>query len=198
VLDTHCAAPELQKLDVKPLDRFIFIGRMHPTKGALEAARICNRLGVPLDIVGAITPAEPHLYVSQVKKEAERGDVVFMGELKYDALTEILSQARALIFPIAQNYEEAHSHKSVDALCLGVPVISFKRGALPEVIEHGVDGYLASSENSIQDLEYYMRKVDVLDRAVIKKRAWERWHPKVVVDKLMPLLRDVAKGARWG
>lgn len=195
VLDVHCAEPSLENYPACTGDRFIFIGRLHPTKGALDAARLCNKLNVPLDIVGAITPAEPPDYVEAVKQEAKKGDIAFLGELPYESLSAVLGEARALLFPLAAGYEEAHSHKSVDALCMGVPVVAYSRGALPEVIEHGVDGYLA--DNPDQFLEY-LKAVDSLDRTLLRRRAWGRWHPRVVVRNLLPMLQDVSRGARWG
>jgi glycosyltransferase involved in cell wall biosynthesis len=190
VVDPHCGVP------VDPSEssgRYLFIGRLHPTKGAGEAARLCLEVGVPLDIIGGLGPGDTPEMMAEVMKLCGDG-IAYQGEVGDDVKNVFLSSSRALLFPIDSLYEEAHSHKTVDALLAGLPVVTYARGALPEIVDHGVDGFLAMSR---EEFKSYMLQVDTLDRQAIRQRAVERWGIPQAVDRAWPVLQQVARGLRW-
>ena len=170
-------------------DRFLVVGRVNRRKGVLEAIQFCQDIGVGLDIVGPLGE-DPQYNEAVLAKCRDRID--YLGELPYRSVLELAAQARALLYPSQE--PEAHSHKMVDALSVGCPCITWGRYAYPEVVEHGVDGYLAQDDNEFKTL---MRQVDRLDRADIACRARARWGAHAVGDRLAPVLVDVSRGARW-
>lgn len=193
VVDPHCGHPG----ELKPAKgSFLFLGKMGPQKGCLEAIDICHELGVSLDIIGGSGPGDPPEYLAKVEEGCHSG-VVYQGEVDDSTKTAFLEEARALIYPI--NYlpgqGEAHSHKIVDTLLCGCPVVTYNNGAFPEIIEHEVTGFLA---NDREDFKQLMMKVDGLDRKLIKEKAVERWSVEATVDRLLEVMDNVARGMRWG
>ena len=83
----------------------------------------------------------------------------------------------------------------MDCLGVGCPVITYDRGALSEVFEDGVDGFVVRDRVEFQRA---MQKVETLDRGKIEERAWARWGPVPVGDRLVPVLIEASRGARWG
>lgn len=189
VLDPHCGAIGIP--DWCPTS-FLYIGRPHPTKGMLDAAEICRELNMPLDIIGALGPGDDRAYLEKVLNIA-KNSITYWGDVSDSGRIELTRRAKALIYPL--NYEEAHSHKIVDCLLCGIPVVAYNRGAFPEIIEHGIDGFLADNR---QEFKKYMSEVDGLDRQLIRKRAIERWSVENTVKRALPVLKGVAKEElRW-
>ena len=187
VFDCHCGIPVYA---TQVTDRFIFIGQATPTKGLLQAVELCKELGVPLDAIGAVRKGD-EAYFEQC--QAAAGPLTELwGEVSEPVKISLLARARGHIFPI--QYEEAHSHKTVDTLLSGVPTIAYRRGALPEVVEHGIDGFLVDTPAEFKDA---MLHVDLLDRAKIRERAIARWGVRNVAERAVVLLGEVAAGARW-
>ena len=174
---------------------YVFIGRATPTKGMLEAVRMCKNNSLPLRIIGGLGPNDDPAYLYQVEAEC-CGDIEYLGQVSDEVKNHFLSRAKALIYPInyPNQYGESHSHKSVDSLLAGIPVVAYRQGALDEVIEHGVDGFLAANEHEFVD---YMLEVDSLDRDTIRRRATGRWSIENVVSRAIPVLDEVAGGLRW-
>jgi len=199
VLDCHCVVPgPVEALPIAtPTPPFVFIGRATPTKGMLQAAQLCCELVRPLHIIGGLGPGDDQGYLEQVKALCSDAlGIIYWGEVSDPVKNALVKQSEALIYPI--NYPgqagEAHSHKSVDSLCLGTPVIAYAHGALPEVIEHGVNGFLARTPEEFKD---YMGKAGELDRTAIQQRALDRWAMDMVVGRASSAMEQVAGGARW-
>ncbi|MDP3065037.1 MAG: glycosyltransferase, partial [Chloroflexota bacterium] len=193
VLDPHCAPVGA----IRPrTDRFLTIGRLTPSKGPLEAVAICRELGVPLDVVGALGQGDDPLYQAAVVAAASEG-IRYHGEVDEGQKMELLETCRALLYPIAYppGQGEAHSHKTVDAQCAGAPVVTYDVGALSEVVEHGVTGFLAKHR---EEFKTYMGRVGELHPDVIREKAAARWSVEATADRLLEVAQRVAKGERWG
>lgn len=193
VIDPHCSPLGQSR---QRNDRFLVIGRITPSKGPLEAVQLCRELGVPLDVVGALGLGDQVRYLEAVKEGASEG-IRYHGEVDEDAKMELLETCRALLYPI--NYPpgqgEAHSHKSVDALCCGCPIVTYDVGALSEVVEHGVTGFLARDR---EEFKAYMGRVGELNPETIREGAAARWSVEAMVGRLLEVAERVANGDRWG
>lgn len=193
VVDPHCGHAGEPKPQT---GSFLFLGKIGPQKGCLEAIEICHELGVPLDIVGTPGPGDPPEYLEKVKASCN-DKVVYRGQVDDSAKMAFLEEARALIYPLnyAPGQGEAHSHKIVDALLCGCPVVTYNTGAFAEIIDHGITGFLASDRDEFKEL---IMKVDSLDRNLIKEKAVKRWSIATTVDRIIPVMEAVANGERWG
>ena len=198
VLDPHCIDESFFTYDknIERTNRFLFIGKLHPSKGAHKAISLCKRAGVPLDIVGPVTAGDPVDYARSVIDECDGQDYMYYSELNSEAIKYLLQRSKALIYPVnyPTGFGESHSHKGAEALMTGTPFIAFNQGAMSEVIEHGVTGFVANNETEFVN---YMKEVDKLNHLTIRTKSLARWSQPAVFARFMPVIRDVSRGLRW-
>ena len=141
-----------QKLQRPPRrrDTLLWLGRVCPEKGvhlALEAAHRANR---PLVVAGPVHPFRFHYdYFDREVKPLLDDRRTYVGAVGLDGKADLLARAQALLVPsLAQ---ETSSLVAMEALAAGVPVIAFRSGALPEVVEHGRTGWIVDSISQMAD-----------------------------------------------
>lgn len=172
VVDTFPYTPKKQ-------DYFITLGRFHPDKGQAVAVKACIELGYHLKMAGVVgdigdpkklilelanplsryrSVADFRYYSDYVFPHLEPNIIEYVGEVNDVAKMSFMKNARALLFPI--NWDEPFGMVVLEALACGTPVVAMSRGAMPEIIEHGVNGFLAHSE---AEFKHYMTKIDEID-----------------------------------
>jgi glycosyltransferase involved in cell wall biosynthesis len=100
---------------------------------------------------------------------------------------EVLSRARALLFPL--DWEEPFGLTVIEAMAAGTPVVTLRRGAMPELVEHGVTGFVCDSE---EEMAGAVRRVGELDRSACRRRVEERYHAERMLDGYEALYRQLA------
>jgi glycosyltransferase involved in cell wall biosynthesis len=125
-------------------DYLAFLGRISPEKRPDRAIGIARRAGMPLKIAAKVDPVDAAYYESQVKPLLG-GDVEFVGEIGDAEKARFLGEAAALVFPI--DWPEPFGLVMIEAMACGTPVLAFDRGSVPEIVEHGVSGWVVSSED---------------------------------------------------
>ena len=189
---------ELYKLSNEPRnDRFFALGRMGAEKGNLEAAMFCKEAGVPLDIQGARGSehsADDPLtdYEKKVLALCDDKQIKYLGDLPEAEKIKKLQTSKALLYPT--NHPEVTSHKNQEAMLCGMPVIVSGIGAAPELITHGVNGYLCHNED---EFLWAMANVDKLQPDKVYEEIKYRFDIKTVVADYIPLYEKVAGGLRW-
>ncbi len=121
-------------------DYVAFLGRMVPCKGphlAIEAARLA---GVRLKLAGEIQPQFRDYWNVSVRPQIDGEQIEFVGEADRGLKNELLSHARALLFPI--EWEEPFGLVMIEAMACGTPVLAFPGGAVEEVVRDGVNGWI--------------------------------------------------------
>jgi glycosyltransferase involved in cell wall biosynthesis len=171
-------------------DYFITLARAHPDKGQAIAIRVCRKLGCKLRLAGVVAslkkPREVMMELanplSQLRSTVDfryfideifpylDDDIVYVGDVSGQKKIDFLSRARALLFPI--QWEEPFGMAPIEALACGTPVVAMARGALPEIIEHGVNGFLANDE---AEFEHYVQRVNEIDPAACRKSVEEKF-----------------------
>lgn len=192
-------------IDVSPvaslpdMEYLLFIGKLDPSKGALAAIGIAKALKERLVIVGPVTPGDPPHYVEQVLALCDGKDIIYEGEVGDDYKNSLIAGAKALLYPVSYpaEYGEAHSHKAVEAMAYGTPCIIYDQGAMREIVEDGVTGFLISPNVTVESCGLALKACATLDRAKCKERALERWHYQAVVKRWIGLIEEVAEGAVW-
>jgi glycosyltransferase involved in cell wall biosynthesis len=153
-------------------DDLIFVGRITPEKGIVDAIEVARLSGRRLVIVAKIGPsADERAYADSVFRPAlERADTEFVGELPGTERDAFLASSYAMIMPGA--WPEPFGLAAIEALACGTPVIARRVGALPELIRDGADGFLA---DDVTEMAYRLGAVDRLDRAAMRASAIDRF-----------------------
>jgi glycosyltransferase involved in cell wall biosynthesis len=122
-------------------DLLVFVGRMDPEKGVVEAIEVAQRSGLPLQIAARMHgTAEEEFFASQVRPRLS-STIEYVGELGFAEKTSLMASARALLFPL--QWEEPYGLVVAEAQACGTPVLSLRRGAIPELVVDGRTGLLA-------------------------------------------------------
>ena len=165
----------------------LFLGRIHPDKGAHTAIDVARRAGMPLVMAGIVQDegyfhelVEPHI-------DGER--VRFLGPVGPAERDRLLGGAAALLHLIA--FEEPFGLSVVESLATGTPVIATPLGSLPELVRHGTTGFLV---NGVDDAVAAVGAILTLDRSACRHDAETRFSDDRMVDDYEALFRRVVNG----
>lgn len=160
-------------------DYFITLARFTRDKGQAVAARLAEELGVRLRMAGIVDGiADPRKLLVELaninSSHINNADfmyfrdqilplliprqIEYVGNVAGDYKQRFVGRAKALLFPI--DWEEPFGVSVIEANACGTPVVAMNRGAMPEIIEHGVNGFLAKNEKEFKD---YMTRIDEID-----------------------------------
>jgi glycosyltransferase involved in cell wall biosynthesis len=142
-----------------------FLGRMSPEKGVDRAIEIAMLANLPLTIAAKIYPEEQAYFDTTIAPllAASQGLVHFVGEIGGHEKEELLGHARALLFPIG--WAEPFGLVMIESLACGTPVIAWRRGSVPEVIDDGVTGFIV---DSVDAAVRAVSQLDTIDRRVCR------------------------------
>jgi glycosyltransferase involved in cell wall biosynthesis len=170
----------------------VYLGRMSPEKRVDRAIEIARRSGMPLRIAAKIYPEERHYFDERLAPliEASKPLVEFVGEIDDRGRDDLLGHAAALVFPI--EWPEPFGLVMIEALACGTPVIAWRRGSVPEVIDEGVTGYITET---IDDAVDAVAKIGRLSRARCRQVFEERFDAdRMAADYVEIYRRAVAAG----
>lgn len=145
----------LYHLQSRPDDYLAFLGRISSEKGIEQAISIAQRTGRRLRIAAKIDSADAAYFAERVRPLLMLPNIEFIGEITDAQKQDFLGNAAALLFPI--NWPEPFGMVMTEAMACGTPVIAYRRGAVPEVMEHSVTGFI------VRNLHEAINAVDELD-----------------------------------
>ncbi len=122
----------------------VFLGRISPEKGPDVAIRLAMRAGIPLKIAAKVDACDRPFFESVIKPLCVPPQVEYLGEINEAEKAQLLGGAHALLFPI--DWPEPFGMVMIEAMACGTPVVAFRRGSVPEILESGVTGFIVESE----------------------------------------------------
>jgi glycosyltransferase involved in cell wall biosynthesis len=149
-------------------DYLAFLGRISPEKGAADAIRLAIRSGMRLRLAAKIDTVDMAYFKSAVEPLLAHPLIEFVGEIGEAQKPAFLGNARALLFPI--QWPEPFGLVMIESMACGTPVIAYRRGSVPEIIEQGVSGVMVDSEDQAL---LAIAQVDRFDRSAVRA-AFER------------------------
>jgi len=147
-----------------------FLGRISPEKRVDTAIRIAGRCGLPIRIAAKVDEADREYFERDIKPLLALPHVEYVGEINDSQKAEFLSGAHALLFPI--DWPEPFGLVMIEAMACGTPVVAFNRGAVPEVVEEGVTGYIVEDEIGAVAA---VNRISRISRAGVRRRFDERF-----------------------
>jgi glycosyltransferase involved in cell wall biosynthesis len=140
-----------------------FLGRISPEKGVDQAIEIARRAGVPLKIAAKVDHGDRGYFENYIKPLLKGDLVEFIGEIGHDEKNAFLGNAAALLFPIC--WPEPFGLVMIEALACGTPVIAYRHGSVPEVLEDGVTGFIVQNVSGAVDA---VKRLDEINRKVCR------------------------------
>jgi glycosyltransferase involved in cell wall biosynthesis len=177
----HGLPPDLLSPQTRPTSSYLaFLGRISPEKGPDVAIRIARTVGLPLRIAAKIPRSETRYFKERIRPLLDGSRVEFVGEVDDAAKADFLGNAAALLFPI--DWPEPFGLVVIEAMACGTPVIAWRRGSVPEIIDHGVTGYIVENETEAVQA---VGALDRLDRRNIRRVFEQRFTAKRMAQEYM-------------
>ena len=147
-----------------------FLGRISPEKRADRAIEIAQRLNMPLKIAAKVDPADRVYYEREIKHLLDTPNVEFIGEINEQQKGAFLGDAYAYLFPI--DWPEPFGLTMIESMACGTPTIAFNCGSVPEVITHGVTGFIV---DTVDEAVNAVQQAAVLDRVACRAEFMKRF-----------------------
>jgi glycosyltransferase involved in cell wall biosynthesis len=154
----------------RPGSYLAFVGRMSPEKGPDRAIEIARRAGVPIKLAAKVDQAAREYFEEQVRPRLNEPGVEFVGEIGEAEKGQFLGAACALVFPI--DWPEPFGLIMIEAMACGTPVIAFRHGAVAEVVQDDITGFVVSS---VEEAVSAVKRLEVLNRRLCRKAFEQRF-----------------------
>jgi len=141
-----------------------FLGRISPEKAPDAAIRIAAKAEMPLKIAAKVDRVDQQYFVDHIEPLLAAPHVEFIGEIDDKQKADFLGGAAALLFPIA--WREPFGLAMIEAMACGTPVIAFRNGSVPEVVDDGITGFIVDNEEQAIGA---VKRLHQLDRARIRR-----------------------------
>jgi glycosyltransferase involved in cell wall biosynthesis len=165
-LPPHHLVPTLH-----PSGRYLaFLGRISPEKGIDRAIAIARAAGLPLRIAAKIDRVDEAYFRSEIEPLLKGPGIDYVGEIDDRHKSKFLGEACALLFPIA--WPEPFGLAMIEAMACGTPVLAFRNGAVSEVVDEGITGYIV---DDMEEVVRVLERVLALDRGRVRRQFEERF-----------------------
>jgi glycosyltransferase involved in cell wall biosynthesis len=173
-----------------PGDGLLFVGRIEEAKGPDLAIDVASALGLPLTLAGPVIDRE--FFNRRIEPRLD-GHVRYVGVVDHETKCKLMGEAACMLLPFRG--AEPFGMVSIEAMTCGTPVVALPNGALPEIVEPGVTGYLAAE---VEALPGCVLQAMALDRGRVRERATARFGIQHVAGKYLDLYRDMVAGTLEG
>jgi len=188
----HGLPSGLHRYHGAPGGYLVFLGRISPDKRPDRAIEIARHVGLPLKISAKVDAADREYFTTTVKPLLDNPGTEFLGEIGEAEKGDLLGNARALLFPI--DWPEPFGLVLIEALACGTPIIAFPHGAVPEIVEDGVNGFLV---DSVEEAAAAVARVDEIDRRRCRETFERRFTAAHMARRYLALYREAARPATF-
>jgi glycosyltransferase involved in cell wall biosynthesis len=167
----HGIPADLHRPTLNPSGGYLaFLGRICPEKRPDHAIAIARAAGLPLRIAAKVDKVDEDYFRTTIAPLLNGSDVTFLGEINEQAKTEFLGEALALLFPI--EWPEPFGLSMIEAMACGTPVLAFRYGSVPEIVDDGLTGCIVETK---EEAMRALPQVLSLDRRAVRQRFEERF-----------------------
>jgi glycosyltransferase involved in cell wall biosynthesis len=169
-------------------DYVAFLGRISPEKRPDRAIMIARAMGIPIKIAAKVDKVDEAYFRTTVEPLLDQPGVEFIGEIDEFGKSEFLGNARALLFPI--DWPEPFGLSMIEAMACGTPVLAFRCGSVPEIVDPGVTGLIV---DTMEEAVSTLPQVLALDRHAVRRRFEERFSVTRMAKNYLHLYRSLLR-----
>ena len=162
--------------DREPEDFLLFLGRMSPDKGAHNAITVAQRTGRRLMIAAKCREPGEKEYFDRCVAPHLGEQIKYVGEVTHAERCQLLRHAHALLVPI--EWEEPFGLTMIEAMASGTPIVAFRRGSVPELLDHGITGFVV---DDVDSMVRALTMATLLDAEVLRREAERRFSADTMV-----------------
>ena len=188
----HGLPLDLLRFNPAPQGEYLaFLGRIAPEKRPDRAIEIARRANMKLRIAAKVDHADRDYFERHIRPLLDDPLIEFMGEIDEQQKNDFLGNASAMLFPV--DWPEPFGLVMIEAMACGTPVIAYPHGAVPEVIDQGITGFMVQNiDEAVAALDQARR----LDRAAIRRRFEQRFSASRMARDYVALYRRLAADPR--
>jgi glycosyltransferase involved in cell wall biosynthesis len=164
----------------------VFLGRIEEIKGPHLAIEIARRVQMPLVIAGNIAAEHREWFDANIAPHIDGTSVIYLGPVDDVAKNSLLGRARALLMPVL--WDEPFGIVMAEAMACGTPVLGLARGAVPEIVEDNVTGFLAYD---IDGLVSAAKRIGEIDRAACRTRVERLFSDKAIIEDYISIYAEM-------
>ena len=187
VATVHHGLPrDLHRLGTGDGGYFLFLGRMSREKRPDRAIEIATRTGVRIKLAAKVDRADREYFDAEIRPLLDHPLVEYLGEADDARKRELLCGARALLFPI--DWPEPFGLVMIEAMACGTPVLAFRHGSVPEVVDDGITGLV------VDDMESAVaaaQRIHELDRTTVRSVFEDRFSVEVMTEGYLHVYRHL-------
>ena len=176
----HGLPLDLLRPSFEPGSYLAFLGRLTAEKGPEPAIRIARAFGMPLQIAAKVPRGETTYFRERIEPQVDGKQVRLIGEVNDRAKQGFLAGAAALLFPI--DWPEPFGLVMIEAMACGTPVIAFRSGSVPEVVDHGITGFVVSDE---EEAIQAIGRLSQLDRRRVRAQFEKRFTSRRMAEEYL-------------
>lgn len=171
-----------------PQDYFAFLARMSPEKGPVEAIKIAKKAGVKLIMAAKVDASDKDYFENKVKPLIDGKQIKFIGEVNHKKKVNLLKDARALIAPI--QWEEPFGLFFIEAMACGAPVITMRRGSVPEIVLDNKTGFIC---RTVDEAARRVKEIHKIDRRTCREHVEKNFSAEKMTEGYLEAYKKVLK-----
>lgn len=179
-----------------PGEYLLFFGRIHPDKGAHDAIEVAKRTGMKLILAGII---QDEKYFKQEIEPHLSATIQYVGPVSQERKSDLLGRAFALLHLI--HFREPFGLSLIEAMACGTPVVARGLGAIPEIVEPGINGWIV---DTVEEAVEALKRVSEIDRSQCRRSVEKTFHQDQMVENYLQVYHRILERERreerrpWG
>jgi glycosyltransferase involved in cell wall biosynthesis len=167
----------------------VFLGRVEEIKGPHLAIEVARKTNLPLVIAGNVPEQHRAWFDANIAPHIDGRQIVYRGPVDDIQKNELLGRAKALLMPIL--WEEPFGLVMAEAMACGTPIIGLSRGAVPEVVEHGVTGFVGAD---LEAMIASVGKLETIQRRACRARVEQFFSDIAMAEAYLSVYRKMIEG----
>lgn len=187
----HHGLPDLYQPQYEPGKYLAYLGRMSPEKRPDHAIALAKRVGIPLKIAAKVDPADEAYFRAEIEPQLRHPLIEFIGEITDREKDDFVGNAIALVCPY--DWPEPFGIVLIEALACATPVLAYRRGSIPEIIEPGISGFISET---LDEMVASVANLGSIDRRACRAAFDRRFTAKRMVTDYLKIYDELTNGTR--